>query len=289
MDSASPQPVAIDSAAVEDLICPACGYSLRGITSDRCPECGLAIDRVNLSASHIPWAHRRIIGRWRGYWRTNILVMFHLSRLANEINRPVSFADAQRFRHTTVITAFLPVAAWSAWLAQYELHFSFDRPARIDLGWMLEYVAIATAAFSLWLFLLMITGVGSYFFHSRKLPVARQNRALALSYYACAPLAWLFVPALLLLGSLFSDADWGGLERKLLLWSILLAGAACAVIVLRFWIASVQLLRRTTGCGRRRAVALAIYLPLAWAALFIVCWMITAGVVFVSLVILSFG
>ena len=28
------------SSSADDLYCPDCGYNLRGITSDRCPECG---------------------------------------------------------------------------------------------------------------------------------------------------------------------------------------------------------------------------------------------------------
>ena len=28
-----------------DLFCPNCGYNLRGIDSERCPECGVVIDR----------------------------------------------------------------------------------------------------------------------------------------------------------------------------------------------------------------------------------------------------
>jgi len=34
-----------------------------------------------------------------------------------------------------------------------------------------------------------MTGAASYLFHPRHLPVAEQNRAVALSYYACGPLA----------------------------------------------------------------------------------------------------
>ncbi|MBS0197727.1 MAG: hypothetical protein JSR77_13310 [Planctomycetes bacterium] len=30
----------------EDVTCPGCGYSLRGVTGDNCPECGLALDVV---------------------------------------------------------------------------------------------------------------------------------------------------------------------------------------------------------------------------------------------------
>jgi predicted RNA-binding Zn-ribbon protein involved in translation (DUF1610 family) len=73
------------------LICPECGYDLRSINSQRCPECGLAIDRATMSVSHLPWSHRQSIGRVRAYWRTNVLVILRPKRLAEEIARPVSF------------------------------------------------------------------------------------------------------------------------------------------------------------------------------------------------------
>jgi len=213
--------------------------------------------------------------------------MLHPAHLAEEMERPVSLSDAQRFRHVTVLLAFVPLAAWSDWFAEHQLHLSLGHEPRFELGWVLEYVVFAMAAFSLWLFLLMVSGAGSYFFHPRRLPIIRQNRGVALSYYACAPLAWVFVPATLLLGTLFSDADFGGFERKIVVWSALMAGVTCGLTVLWFWVGLVLMLRHTTGCGRTRAIALAIYLPLVWAVSLVICWTITAGVVFVALVILS--
>lgn len=279
--------VALQADAGGDLFCPACGYNLRGTRSAHCPECGLAVDRELLAASRIPWVHRRRIGRWKAYWRTNFLAMFHPARLAEEMERPVSLSDAQRFRHVTVLAAFVPLAAWAEWFAEHELHFSVGGGPRFDLGWLLEYGAVAAPAFSLWLLVLMVSGAGSYFFHPRRLPIVRQNRAVALSYYACAPLAWLFVPATLLLGTLFSDTDFGGFEQKIVVWSALMAGATCGLIVLWFWVGSVLMLRHTTACGRTRAIVLAISLPLTWAVLSLICWAIIAAVIFVALVILS--
>ena len=46
--------------------CPDCGYDLRGISSDRCPECGHAVDPTSLAISIIPWTHRRSLGRSQG-------------------------------------------------------------------------------------------------------------------------------------------------------------------------------------------------------------------------------
>ena len=271
----------------ENLFCPACGYNLRGTQSARCPECGLAVDRA-MPASRIPWVHRRTIGRWRAYWRTSWLVMSHPARIAGEMGRPVSLSDARRFRHLTVLLGFVPLAAWSYWLAEHELHFSISLVPPFDLGWILDYVAIATAAFSLWLFVLMVSGAASYFFHPRALPVARQNRAVALSYYACAPLAWLFVPATILLGALLPFEEIGGFRHNVVAWCVVMAGAAALFILLSFWIGTLRLLRYATGCGPTRVIALAVYLPIACAMLLAVCCAITAGVALICFVVLSY-
>ena len=42
-------------------ICPSCGYSLRGIIPDHCPECGKVISRAELEAD-----------RPRGFWRVHV-------------------------------------------------------------------------------------------------------------------------------------------------------------------------------------------------------------------------
>src|SRR5262249_31894858 len=34
-------------------LCPSCGYDLRAATNDRCPECGLVVDRQALVISNI--------------------------------------------------------------------------------------------------------------------------------------------------------------------------------------------------------------------------------------------
>src|SRR2546430_12165891 len=78
--------------------CPDCGYDLRGLTSGRCPECGLLIDDAALAASPIPWVHRRRIGRVRAFFRTLMLTTFRPKRLAAAAAVPVDYREAQRFR-----------------------------------------------------------------------------------------------------------------------------------------------------------------------------------------------
>jgi len=63
------------SPYADDLYCPECGYSLRGLTSDRCPECGLRLDFIESAVSLIPWERRRELGRIRAYWQTVLMVL----------------------------------------------------------------------------------------------------------------------------------------------------------------------------------------------------------------------
>src|SRR5213078_595636 len=99
--------------------------------------------------SRIPWEHTRRIGLWRAYWRTNFLTVARPRLLADEMNRPVDFRAARRFRHATVILAWAPLSAWAIYL--YFINFrptSFSQGSRI--GWTLELSCVGAALFGIW-------------------------------------------------------------------------------------------------------------------------------------------
>src|SRR5829696_1063144 len=105
-EPAAPAPPAPTDAAPppadEDLFCPECGYNLHALHGiDRCPECGLAIDRDGFARSRIPWVHRRHVGRIRSYWRTVWLATLRPKTVAAEASRRVSYPDARQFRYVT--------------------------------------------------------------------------------------------------------------------------------------------------------------------------------------------
>ncbi len=184
MDEArTDEPGDIEPAALPvGVVCPDCGYDLRGSTSARCPECGFGLDVLRTRVTLIPWSHRRELGWFKAYWKTVWLVLRHPKRLCLEMARPVSYADSQSFRWVTTLHAYVPIAvATAVWLQVHPLAAPGGREGR---AWLL-------AGLVTWLplALVLLPGLASYFFQPRQHTVEQQNRAIALSYYAWAPLA----------------------------------------------------------------------------------------------------
>ena len=258
------------------LFCPDCGYDLQGITSERCPECGIVIDREALARSQIPWSHRRQIGWWRAYWRTLKLVIFKSRILASEVARPVSYRDAQLFRLVTILLAIAPVlvviAVWwmtaedrdragvaDDWMSLIWHPASSWYPAEEVGGWIILLAMLGAIGA-----LLTLTGVQSYFFHPRSLPVIWQNRAVALSYYTCAPVAPLgmamaFCLAVILTQqklSYYTAIRYGPIIDLLRLGSLGIAG----LMAFALFFVNVRLLQRTTRCGMIPPIGMSIML-----------------------------
>jgi hypothetical protein len=284
------------AAAVNDdeLFCPECGYNLRGIDNiDRCPECGQVLDRARLTASNIPWTHRDEIGSVKAYRRTVWLALRYPFRAADDVARPVSFDDAKQFRLITVRLAWLSLVALLMWGC---IEVARDRPITMSstaspvvrIGWALEILAAPVIAAALYAFLLAASGAASYFFHPRWLPVERQNRAVALSYYACAPMALTPISVASIIGAFFIRENFGGQPAIL----IGIALTTCALVPAIQAVMSVAtpllIMRRATHCGIGRAIALVVALPVLWALLGVVILVgIPAAYLFVALVIMS--
>ena len=309
------------------LICAACGYDLRWIeASAKCPECGTAIDRTVAGTSRIPWVRRRQLGAWRAYARTVFLVMFKPGRIAAEIARPVAFEDAKKFARRTAVIAWTPILMFLAWLWlasmrlrlfpfpptdgsgkwrwTYGVPLDADPPAthvqsvlRLEagdlwsLGFALEVIVIVVLAASLLLWLTFLCRAGSYFFHPSDQPVVRQNRAVALSYYACAPLALtpLTVPFVV-----FEYWSWG--IRRIIGTAAHppgheLSSLAAYVLpaLLLGWLLScnLYLMRRTTGCGAGRMIAMIFLLPMMWVVLTAAAALLPAAALLLALMLLS--
>eukprot|EP00752_Nemacystus_decipiens_P013956 g12392.t1 len=176
-----------DSPTDIALYCPSCMYDLRGLTSDVCPECGAKIDRARLEKSSIPWVHREGLGIG-AFWKTVVFATFKTEYFSMEIARPVSLNDARQFRRRVVWLLTLVGSVYAGLLALMVEDFRDS----IHLTWAIQ--PSVTVLFGLmgvglvWLFLTGWTGLHMYWFHPKALPVEQQNRAVALSHYACAPL-----------------------------------------------------------------------------------------------------
>ncbi len=286
-------------SAGEELFCPQCGYSLRGIQSERCPECGHVLNWERITQSQIPWVHRKQIGRWRAYWRTLKLTMLDSRAISDEVQRAVKLEDALKFRRMTVRLVFVPLAiaiaglyAWGLWTSS-ELSFRAwdrDEPGWVKLAAVMDWAMLPVSLAALYLMLLTLTGVQSYFFHPRSIPVVRQNRAVALSYYGCGAVAWLPV-SLGAFALVIGLTAAGTLRRMPLVVTALVWIVGMSLVVLPpicGWVNMIRLLGKTTQCGRVRQLAMAVSLPLLWAALIAIVGIgIPAAYAFVCLVALS--
>ena len=176
----------------EGILCPDCGYDLRGSTSDRCPECGFVLEPLRSTESQIPWSHRRQLGRFRAYWKTVWLVARNPKRFCHEIARPVSYRDSQRFRWATMLHAYPGLLGASLPAAGH---------AALEAGTLRAGLWVL-AGLQVWCVLLLaaLPGLASYFFQSRGLTREQENRVIALSYYAWAPLALLLPVVLFFVG-----------------------------------------------------------------------------------------
>jgi hypothetical protein len=244
--------------------------------------------------SRLPWTHRRRIGYFRAYWRTLILGTFSTPELADELARPVSFRDAQLFRFITIAIGWLPLAAVAlvlSYVVQQQSRVmwsgmgmgamtSLSNWAQIDLLWPLA----AGAAFpgvvplALALFLIMLSGVASYFFHPASMPPKLQNRGVAMSYYASAaiaflPLSLVFVGVTIVLANTSFGNSTTGFTITAMLG--ILAFAAPFILLFLWWVNTLRLYRRATKAGPLRVIVVAMLLPVLW----ILCMALTLGVV----------
>lgn len=244
---------------LRDAFCPDCGYWLRGLQSDRCPECGTPVDAMRGRESQIPWVHRGRVGTLRAYVRTMWFVRIRTAYVGTEAAREVSYADAQRFRWVTVLIVMASLlAVITADLATSAAHrrFVFD-----TVGWEIALLVLL----GLGLFVAGMTGVPSYLFHPRRLPVVTQNRAVALSYYACAPLGLAPLAALALMcGIVLRPVERVG-------WA-LEAGSVCAGLVLTCYLLVVYVellarLGRNLLRSSRRTTVITIIVPAMWLVL----------------------
>lgn len=253
------------------LPCAGCGYDLRGNLSGRCPECGIELDAEAFSTrAAIPWQERQRVGRIRAFFRTVKLALRHPVQLARQAGRDVNYLDARRFQRICCVICWLVlvlvcIPLWN------EMHPRWPEND-VLLVILADGSIVLAAAAGLFLWLLTATGLPSYFFHPRALPVALQNRAIALSYYgASAPLVLVPLAApTLYIGAMVVDV-WSGEPPALI-------GAAAGILVFGAWLLLVAellilpliLLSRGLHASGGRLIACAAVMLIGWPLLFVV-------------------
>lgn len=183
-----------------DLYCPGCNYSLRGLESDRCPECGLDVVEVKRRASRIPWVHRAEVGRVRAYWKTVWMVSFRFRDFCNEIGVPAHLADAKLFRRITIPVALLPIVAMAIAIISQPTSGNPIPIGDLALYWGLGLTGFLSS-------LILMTGTPFYALRHRDLDLELQHRAAVLCLYAAsANFAWMFVVAVFVVAGLVMGA-----------------------------------------------------------------------------------
>jgi hypothetical protein len=245
----------------QDIFCQDCGYNLRGLTGDRCPECGRSLEGLRSEVSKIPWVHRKEIGRFRAYWKTVWFVMFRQRQFCEEMARPVSYSDSQRFRWLTVAIAYIPLLI-AVLIAVY-----LDTPSPTDndlfnliwIGRLGFWVHIGSI-----LFLAAATGIPSYFLESKSLDVQLRNRSISLSYYTCGPLALFVAP----IGAALMWVNIG-LDSKIGMFAMLCAAILPLALFAIWWLDLIHLAHRLIPDNPYRQFSVAVALPLLWLLLFV--------------------
>ena len=183
-----------------ELLCGACNYNLRGIpdSSDRCPECGVQFDRSHLIGNLVAWEQARFIGRFKAFFKTMWIATVRIGALAEKASRPVSYRHARRFRW---IVMFLAAAGLAGGLVWWYAETYIPEPRTLygrrlqpdETIWLLllNPWSFGVLVFSLVLWLCACIPSVTLFFHDKRLDERQQKRAIALSCYTSACMAWL--------------------------------------------------------------------------------------------------
>jgi hypothetical protein len=250
-----------------DVFCEGCGYSLLGLAGDRCPECGRPFNPNEQPYARVPWLHRRRIGRWPGYWKTVGQVVRRPREFAAELCRPVRISadDARRFRRVTALvaaTSLVAAVAMTVYLANgppQRWQDTFGFALMTAIGW-----------FGAVLFFRLATDMPVFIW--KGLPSMPAHELAPLHHYAAAPLA--LAPFVAAIGvGLPWLAVFAGAPPGMLSLAAIPGLVAASALLITCWVTPLVLMRTATGCGPRRVLLLAAYLPVHVFLMFLVTFL----------------
>jgi hypothetical protein len=261
---ARPVPDASQPAPEEyDALCETCGYSLIALAGDRCPECGAPFDPSALPLARVPWLYRKRLGAIPSFIVTACRILTRPHAFATELNRPVriSLEDARQFRKVCIIiaTIALTLTGFVAVLAAWK----FQNVRSLQLT--VSAFAVVGGAALLWLMFALMTDLPTFLWEG----TAEDKQALSPPhYYASAPL--LIVP---IAAVLFAIAAWFQIQhgpRGRFQPLVLIGFGILASVLVLQWVI-VQRLAAASGVSTKRRILLALYLPVHWLLIGILC------------------
>jgi hypothetical protein len=261
--------------------CAGCGYNLRGLTSARCPECGLEIEAA--AGSAIPWEAWRELGNVHAFWRTFREAAFHPKRLSQAASHPVKASSAYWFRVIVSFIAALPMSAvfwmivavdrgtWflSIWQSGGQRSAmtmtpppSWWEPAILWSAGATFVIVMPVAAFIAYY---LGSGVLGFWVTTSEMSAERKQRAVAVAAYACAPLVMMIVPtAAFVLAWATADMN-DPFFHGVFLSSVVVAPATFGGIAGMCVVNASILISSITHCGWLRKAAAWLGLPACYA------------------------
>ena len=156
--------------------------------------------------------------------------------------------------------------------------YSIPHPADLIMPWQAGMLFWPMSPISLFLFAYLASGVCSYWFHPRSIPISRQNNAIIASHFLCAPLAWLPIPFFIVILAMFI-ADSHLMSNRLSFSLTAGQTMACTGMILAtwfiFWLNTLRLLRISVDASKKQIISAAIGIPIAWCF----CLVIAFGVI----------
>jgi len=252
-----------------------------GDQSPQSPDSDSSLPETD-AAPQIPWERRKEIGDFRAYWRTAWMVMTRPGDLEQFLDGPVCEKRAKYFRSFTFqLTVFMTAGVLIALLGN--AHSVAHGAGDTQQIYVPTIPQIATS--HMWFRIASLVGLFlatrslEWFSCPRAFDRVRQDRAVALSCYLCAPI--LVVTVVGGIASLAAILTWEGQDIRPVMYVVTLAWLA---VFLAWYPAAVRAIYFTTGRSVRRTIVTAIGLPLIWAGQqFVVSYLLLSGVIWYNM------